>query len=119
MTSIVAIDSHGEDVEIIALGRELGRLDERRLALCYEGKDEESQRLFPALEALERRIREIPAKTLAGIAVKLRIAVNDDDVPGGDPLLPFDPDEKYYSLRQLALLSALADVERMTKEARA
>ena len=111
MATFVAIDSQGEDVEIIALGRELERLEKRCLALFLEGKDEESEHLLPPIMALDSRISDTPAKTLAGIAVKLRIAANADD------LLPFNPDEKYYSFDQLALLSALDDVERMAKGA--
>lgn len=93
------------DAEIVALGAELARL----VAYFDDNHDDDAiERVFPAIESLERRISDRPATTAAGLAVKLRIAA--DMLLGGPPAHGHTTD-------QLNLLSALADVERMAGRA--
>lgn len=111
-----ALASESEDIELLALGR----LFQNRSAAMDQLVKEEDQATLNGTEAeqdriaalvskgwddfaeIERQIAAIPAKTIAGIAIKLRVPAKVQVSTKG----PYDPFE-------LNLKNALADAERL------
>ena len=105
-------DNH-PDAELLRLGDEHRTyLDETHAGGHHDAKGNVLDEATEHLAALEAKIAGTPANTFAGIAIKLRIGV--DNLPMTLGTLPSGEEA---STDELNLMSALADIERLAGEA--
>ena len=97
-------DAPDSDDPVVRLYREdWCRLDEAHRAADHKHDHEETGRIAAPWSACERAIFATPATTLAGVAVKLRLCL----------LLVENPNNEQPSGDELAILGAIADLQRL------